>query len=142
MLHGSGHFGACRSDLAGRADPCGSLSHQERGGETSPAYSIDFRGKSVILTSRLGIDLIDGSGLGHDSEIEGVRTRTINETYTQYPGKRSRVVNRCEEMVVSLHERATPAHRWELILRAYNDGVALRYRFAARDRLGRRGDRR
>ena len=103
-------------------------------GETFPAYSIDFRGKSVILTSRLGIDLIDGSGLGHDSEIEGVRTRTINETYTQYPGKRSRVVNRCEEMVVSLHERATPAHRWELILRAYNDGVALRYRFAARDR--------
>ena len=52
---------------------------------------------------------------------------------TQHPGKRSRVVNHCEEVVVSLRERATPARRWEVILRAYDDGAALRYRFAAQE---------
>ena len=102
-------------------------------GKSSPAYSISFRGRPVILPSRLGIDLVGGSGPGHDSTIEGVRTRVIDETYHQHPGKRSRVVNRCEEVVVSLRERAAPARQWELIMRAYDDGVALRYRLAARE---------
>jgi alpha-glucosidase len=102
-------------------------------GRASPAYSISFRGRSVILPSRLGIDLVGGPGLGHDSAIEGVQTRAINETYHQHPGKRSQVVNRCEEVVVSLRERAVPARRWEVIIRAYNDGVALRYRLPAQE---------
>ena len=114
------------------------------GGQAAPSYSISFRGRPVVLPSRLGIDLAGGQGLGHDSAIEGVRTRTINETYTQHPGKRSRVVDHCEEVVVTLRERAAPAWRWEVVLRAYNDGVALRYRFPAQEglqRLAIAGDR-
>jgi alpha-glucosidase len=111
---------------------------EERGGaRAAPAYSISFRGRLVVLPSRLGIDLAGGQGLGHDSTIEGVQTRTINETYTQHPGKRSRVLDHCEEMVVTLRERVAPARRWEVVLRAYNDGVALRYRFPAQERLQR-----
>lgn len=117
----------------------------ERGGrQASPAYSISYRGRPVVLPSRLGIDLADGQGLGHDSTIEGARTRTINETYKQYPGKRSRVVDHCEEVVVMLRERNAPAWRWQVAMRAYNDGVAVRYRFPAQEgsqRLAIAGDR-
>jgi alpha-glucosidase len=114
------------------------------GGQPSPAYSISYRGRPVVLPSRLGIDLAGGQVLGHDSTIEEVRTRTINETYTQHPGKRSRVVDHCEEVVVTLREPAAPAWRWEVVLRAYNDGVALRYRFPAQEsspRLAIAGER-
>jgi alpha-glucosidase len=114
------------------------------GGQASPAYSILFRGRPVVLQSRLGIDLAGGQGLGHNSMIEGVRTRTINETYTLYPGKRSRVVDHCEDVVVTMRERTAPAWRWEVVLRAYNDGVALRYRFPAQEgspRLAIAGER-
>ncbi len=117
----------------------------ERGeGQASPEYAISFCGRPVVLPSRLGIDLAGGPGLGRDSTIEGARTRTINETYTQFPGKRSRVVDHCEEVVVTLRERAAPAWRWEVVLRAYNDGVAFRYRFPAQEgsqRLAIFGDR-
>jgi alpha-glucosidase len=99
----------------------------------SPIYRVSFRGRPVILASRLGIDVADGPCFGLDSVIEGVRTRAIDETYTQRPGKRSRVVNRCEEIVVSLRERAAPSRRWEIIFRAYNDGVALRYRLGTQE---------
>jgi alpha-glucosidase len=99
----------------------------------SPAYSISFGGQPVVLASQLGIDLTGGPALGRDAAIEQVQTRTINETYTQRPGKRSRVVNHCQELVVTLRERAAPARRWEVILRAYDDGVAFRYRFPAQE---------
>jgi alpha-glucosidase len=105
---------------------------QEGDGGASPAYSVSYRGGPIILPSRLGIDLADGAGLGRDAEIADVRTRVINETYTQHPGKRSRVVNRCEEVTVALRERPS-SRRWEIVLRAYDDGAALRYRFPAQE---------
>ena len=92
---------------------------------TSPTtYRVFFRERPIILPSRLAIDVSNGASLGLDSVMEGVQRRTIRETYTQRPGKRSRVVNHCEEVVVSLRERAAPSRRWEIILRAYDDGVA------------------
>jgi Glycoside hydrolase 97/Glycosyl-hydrolase 97 N-terminal len=97
-------------------------------GRDAPVYRVSFRGRPVISPSRLGVDLVDGPGLGNDSTIESVQTRAINETYTQHPGKRCRVVNRCEEVVVSLRERAAPSWCWEIIIRAYDDGVGIRYR--------------
>jgi alpha-glucosidase len=102
-------------------------------GRAAPAYSISYRGRPIVIPSRLGIDLADGSGLGRDATIEEVRTRTIDETYTQHPGKRSRVVNHCEEVTVAMRERGASPRRWEVVLRAYNDGVALRYRFPAQE---------
>jgi alpha-glucosidase len=106
---------------------------ERRAGGASPVYSVSFRGRQVILPSGLGVDMVDGPGLGQDSMIEGVRTRTINESYTQHPGKRSRVTDHCQELVLMLRERAAPAWRWEIIARAYDDGVALRYRFPAQN---------
>jgi alpha-glucosidase len=109
-----------------------SLDEHGKGG-TSPTYSISFRGRPLVLPSRLGVDLVDGPGLGDDSTIEGVRSRAVNETYTQHPGKRSRVVNRCEETVITLRERAAPNWRWEVVIRAYDDGVGVRYRIPAQE---------
>ena len=103
------------------------------GKKASPVFQISFQGRSVVLRSGLGVDLVDGPDLGDDSEIESVKTRTIDETYTQFPGKRSQVVNRCEEAVVAFREHAAPARRWEVVVRAYDDGAALRYRFPAQD---------
>lgn len=111
-----------------------SLAERNDGG-ASPVYSISFRGRPLILPSRLGVDLAGGAALGHRSTIEGIRTRTINETYSQHPGKRSRVVNHCEEVVVMLREIAAPNLRWECVVRAYDDGVAFRYRFLAQEGL-------
>jgi alpha-glucosidase len=106
-------------------------------GRSTPAYSISFRGKPVILPSALGVDLAAGYRLGLDTTIEAMRTRTINESYTQRPGKRSRVTNHCEETVVVLRERTARPLRWEVVLRAYDDGAALRYRFVAQEGLER-----
>ena len=99
----------------------------------SPMYSVAFGGRLVVLPSRLGVDLAEAGGLGRKVTIEGVQRRVVNEVYTQHPGKRSRVVDHCEEVTVSLHDRSPQARRWEVVLRAYDDGVAFRYRFPAQE---------
>jgi alpha-glucosidase len=96
-------------------------------------YRAGFHDRPVILESPLGVELADGSTLGADSQIESVERQEINETYPQPIGKRSHIVNHCNQAVISLRERAKSSLKWQLILRAYDDGAAFRFRFLPRD---------
>jgi len=110
----------------------------------APRYNVSFRGRPVVLPSPLGIEPAEGHPLGSGSTIEGVVTRSVRESYRQFPGKRLRVVNHCAEAVISLRERDAPGRRWEVVVRAYDDGAAFRYRFPAQEgwtRLGVAGER-
>jgi alpha-glucosidase len=110
------------------------ISLDTAGEQTSvPHYRVSFRGRPVVLPSRLGVDLADGSTLGGGSIIEGVTTRSFREIYNQFPGKRSRVLDHGSEAAITLRERAEPRRRWELVLRVYDDGAAFRYRFPAQE---------
>jgi alpha-glucosidase len=94
-------------------------------------YRIFFRGQPVVLASRLGTDLAGGATLGADSVVESVERRSFRETYEQFPGKRTQVLDHGSEAVIGFRERTAPARRWELVVRAYDDGAAVRYRFPA-----------
>jgi alpha-glucosidase len=98
--------------------------------EDVPHYRVRSGNADVIGWSRLGVDLADDVGfLGGPCEITAVETRSIREAYTQFPGKRRAVVAHATELTVQLREMATPKRRWDVVLRAYDDGVAFRYRF-------------
>jgi alpha-glucosidase len=138
-------YGACIAEqaypVASAVSPDGrvriELSLARRGGNGgSPTYQVFFGNRQVVQPSRLGLVLADGSAFGRDTALEGVRKRTINQTYTQRPGKRSQVVDHCEEMVVSLREGPAPWRPWQITMRAYNDGVAVRYRIAEGENAG------
>jgi alpha-glucosidase len=94
-----------------------------------PHYRVTFKGRPVVLDSPLRIELADGSTLGTDCAIERLETKEINERFRQHPGKRSEVVNRCRETTITLRERGIARRTWRIVVRAYDDGVALRYRF-------------
>src|SRR5262245_63732326 len=103
-----------------------------------PHYRVLFRDTELIGPSRLGISLGDGTALGGPCEIVAVDTRSRRETYVQFPGKRREVTDQCTEAVIRLRESSRPGGTWEIVLRAYNDGAAFRYRFpaqAGRDKL-------
>src|SRR5262249_1493130 len=74
------------------------------------------------------IDLADGKSLGGPCAIAAVKTSTHHDSYMMFPGKRRKVIADCTETTVTLTEQ-TSGKRWELIFRAYDDGVAFRYRF-------------
>jgi alpha-glucosidase len=102
-------------------------------GAAVPHYRVTLNGCPVILDSPLQVDLADGSTLGTDCTIESCKTTTLHAEYEQRPGKRSHIVDHCAEVIMSLRERAKPSRRWQLVIRAYDDGIALRYVLPAQD---------
>lgn len=98
-----------------------------------PHWRVFFKDKPIVLPSRLAVGLADASKLGGSCDIESVESHARHERYTVFPGKRCHVVDNCTETIVFLRERTPPRRRWELVFRAYDDGVAFRYRFPAQD---------
>jgi alpha-glucosidase len=105
----------------------------QAGSEDAPAYRVSFHDKPIVLASHLGMELVGQPALGGPSVLESVQTSSRHNEYTMYPGKRRRVVDRCSEALVSLRERTPPGRRWQIELRAYDDGVAFRYRLPAQE---------
>jgi alpha-glucosidase len=94
-------------------------------------YRVTFSGRPIIEASELGVRLADGTEPGRESEIVATATSTIDASFEQFPGKRRHVADRANEVTLTLRERGARPLQWQLVLRAYDDGVALRYRFPA-----------
>jgi alpha-glucosidase len=98
-----------------------------------PHYRVWLGAQEVAAPSRLGIELADGSWLGGPCEFVGSETRAVNEEFTQVRGKRRHVTARAQEVVVRLRETTGARRAWEVVIRAYDDGAAFRYRFPAQE---------
>ena len=92
-------------------------------------YRVSASKRAVVDASRLGVRLGDGTELGRHCEVVDTKTVSIDTAFDQYPGKRRRVVDRATETTVSLRELGARPLEWQLVVRAYDDGVAFRYRF-------------
>jgi alpha-glucosidase len=92
-------------------------------------YRVFLSNHAVIGASNLGVRLKDGTELGRDCLVVGSDSAKIDSSFDQFPGKRRHVVDRATETTLTLRERGTKPLEWRLVVRAYNDGVALRYRF-------------
>ena len=96
-----------------------------------PHYRVRSGAADVVEWSRLGFDLAAGEQLGGPCEVVEVVTHSVRDEFAQFPGKRRAVVGVATETTVRLRETTPPNRRWEVVLRAYDDGVAFRYRFPA-----------
>ena len=96
------------------------------------SYSVFLDGREVVNKSRFGI-IADGIDLGTKVTLKKSSSRTIHESYPMLGGH-ARALNYCHETTLSVHTAA--GETYELDVRAYNDGVALRSRLPAK--AGRR----
>jgi alpha-glucosidase len=89
-------------------------------------YSIVRDARTVVGPSPLGPVLTRGGALGQGARITDVRHGKVDESFELPWGKTTRARNHCSYVLVTL---VTPAKiPWEIELRAYDDGVAFRYR--------------
>src|SRR6185295_9208365 len=92
-------------------------------------YRVSMDGKTIVAASGLGVRLRGGAQLGRNSVIEDSQTTAIDSSFEQFPGKRKHVIDRANEATLTLRESGAKPLQWQVIVRAYDDGVALRYRF-------------
>lgn len=119
--------GGCSRSAAEVAAPRGDhlLRFELRDGR--PSYTL-LRGRDTLIgRSALGFRLADGA-LDSDFRISEIAHRSHAGSWVQLWGEDSLVEEVYNEMVVSLETRSGKPRRMDLILRAYDDGVAFRYR--------------
>lgn len=90
-------------------------------------YSVTCSGLQAINPSVLGINLEDQEFTENLSLISASKVRVIDEHYSLKTGKKLEISNMANEQVFIL--RNDNKALVEIIFRAYNDGVAFRYRF-------------
>ncbi|MBI4910231.1 MAG: glycoside hydrolase family 97 N-terminal domain-containing protein [Acidobacteria bacterium] len=96
-----------------------------RNGE--PVYSLNHRGKPVLLDSRLGLTLRDTGPLRSGFRLLGTQDKQHDETWKPIYGERSEIRDHYREAVVSLEETAASRRQLQIVLRVYNEGAAVRY---------------
>ena len=102
------------------------------------AYAVTVDGKPLLADSPLGLVFKDGLELGKNTRVTGVDTRSVDTKWQNGFGKCSVVRDQFNETRVHLREErdgAAPVD-FDLVVRAYDDGVALRYDMPKQASLG------
>lgn len=98
---------------------------------TPLTYSVTWHGQPVLEDSPLGLDLKDHPKDDEKFTIADQKQRSEDQTTTPVWGKSSPIRNHYNELTLDL--KSTDGAALTLIVRAYDDGIAFRYRLPAAD---------
>jgi len=93
-------------------------------------YEVRYRGKPIVVRSRLGFDVQDGPALVEGFKIVHLATTSHDETWKPVYGQWSTIRDHYRQLVVDLDDDRTPPRRLRLTFRAYDQGAAFRYTLA------------
>ncbi len=104
--------------------------------EGVPTYRVSRLGRPVIETSKLGLVLQQGPDLDRGFAIASSRTSSVDETWTQVWGEKTRIRDRHNELRIELAEAAGDPRRLQIIFRVFDDGIGFRYHIPAQTGVG------
>ena len=96
-------------------------------------YTVSHFNEMIIDTSSFGFEFKDQEALRNGLKISGVETNTVDESWEMPWGEQRTVQNHFNMMKITLEETMAPLRKLELHFRAYDDGVAFRYRLLEQD---------
>lgn len=121
-------FPSVGSAASGISSPDKRVNLHTHAGNGQIAYSVEFNGKPVIAESRLGVELSGGAFSGAIT-VSGSETRSYDETWKPVWGQFSEYRDHYNELILNITELEVPKRHMQVVLRAYNDGIAFRYVF-------------
>jgi len=101
----------------------------------TPSYNLNYKGKTVIKTSKLGLELKnDKKSLLNDFTISDSKTSSFDETWKPVWGEVESIRNQYNELAVTLNQKETDR---QIIIRfrLFNDGLGFRYEFPTQKNL-------
>jgi len=94
----------------------------------SPYYRLQYKGKNVILSSKLGFSLFDAEDMLDKFEVDSTNKTSFDETWQPVWGETKNIRNHYNELFVSLKQKNT-GRIMNLRFRVYDEGIGLRYEF-------------
>ncbi len=90
-------------------------------------YRVAWKGAPILNDSPLGLDFIGARPMDRDFEIVATGRKSNDTTWENPFGSKRIVPDKYNELIVSLREKQAPGRRVDIVFRAYDEGVALRY---------------
>jgi alpha-glucosidase len=97
--------------------------------EGTITYRVDYKGKPVLLTSKLGFTTEDKKDFTAGYTLTNRARSEKNDSWKPVCGQRSQVVDAYRALTLSFENKPLGNLRMELDCRAYNAGFAFRYVF-------------
>lgn len=105
--------------------------------EGSPYYQVSYDNEKVIDTSFLGFEFKDLKAFNNNFKIINSNTSSFNETWQMPWGEQIDVVNKYNELSVSLQETVEPFRLLNIVFKVFDDGLGFRYEFPEQDKMKR-----
>jgi alpha-glucosidase len=91
-------------------------------------YDVSYDGTRVVDRSAVGLELVDGGFDPASMALQSVDRAARDRTWTPVWGPTDSVRDRHAELAVTVAEQGDRRRRFTVVCRAYEDGVAFRYR--------------
>lgn len=91
----------------------------------NPVYSVTRHGEAVLAPSPIALDL-DSDTIGYDLAVTGSERTRADTRYPIVVGKASEGRDHYNQLIVHYQEAGGQRRKMDLVLRAYDDGVAFR----------------
>lgn len=102
-------------------------------------YSVRFKGRTVVDTSLLGFDFQNEPAMDGNFAVTGQQSGTVDETWIPVvKSKHGEVKDHYNSLQLNLKEKSGLMRRMDVTFRAYNDGVAFRYKLYRSEKIGNR----
>ena len=96
--------------------------------DSIPVYSVSYKGKPVVLPSKLGLELADGPDMMDGFCQTGVETSSFDETWQPVWGENKDIRNNYNELLVKM-DQPRCYRKMNIRFRVYDDGIGFRYEF-------------
>ncbi|TDO24700.1 glycoside hydrolase family 97 protein [Pedobacter duraquae] len=100
-----------------------------------PTYQLDYKQKSVIKSSKLGLETKDVPSFLDGFSITKTEQNTFDETWSPVLGEQKNIRNNYTELLVTLAQKAVKDRFIRIRFRLFNDGLGFRYEFPAQANL-------
>jgi alpha-glucosidase len=94
------------------------------------AWTVTRGGRPVVTRGALGIDITGFGTIGDEGVVATVDVRTVDTTWTPPYGERASIPDHFKEETLTLAHASHGALAVKLQVRAYDEGVALRYQIS------------
>ena len=115
--------------------PNGKLSMTFELNEGNPHYQLLYNDKSVINSSRMGLELKDQPSFMEDFKILDTEENTVDDSWEPLWGQYKEIRNNYNELVVTLSQEDHGDRHIRIRFRLFNDGLGFRYEFPKQDNL-------
>ena len=96
--------------------------------DSVPVYSVTYKGKPVILPSKLGLELADGPDMMDGFCQTAVESSSFDETWQPVCGENKEIRNHYNELLVKM-DQPRCYRKMNIRFRVYDDGIGFRYEF-------------